>query len=84
MTDIAQTLSRQIRKARLAKGMSVLELARATGLSATRIYKAENRDLKLPPVYLVYSEVKKIAQVLGVPPNYLLCFGIYKSLKDEE
>lgn len=60
-------LGDKIRAARESKGYSLETLARLTSMSKGYIWELENRDAPNPSV----EKIKKIAQALEVPPDYL-------------
>jgi transcriptional regulator with XRE-family HTH domain len=59
--------AKSIKKYRLAKGMTVIELAKLVNLSRTSIYSYENGSQVPSP-----KRLTKIAKVLGVKPIQLL------------
>lgn len=61
-------LGDKIRRCRKQKGLTLEQLAKATGSSKTYMWELENRDLRRPSARILSS----IAEVLGVSLEYLL------------
>ena len=60
--------AKKIKYYRVAKCMSVIELAKLTNLSRASIYNYE-KGIQLP----VGDKLAKIAEILGVQPKDLIC-----------
>jgi transcriptional regulator with XRE-family HTH domain len=65
---MAGLLGRKIRELRLAKGMTLDELARATGSSKSYLWELEHRDAARPSG----EKLVRIATALGVTPEYFV------------
>lgn len=67
-----ETIHERIHNRRIELGLSVIDVARALGVSRATVYRYENKGIEKLP----FDIIKPLARVLHTTPEYIMGWGV--------